>query len=622
MTQTLEEITQFKSYFDSCPNAVFLCDGTTIEILSANRQAYRLTGLPKTELCSRSLPDLLLEEDRAGFTEAWKRASSTSAQSPGFAILKVPGAHSPLPVEWHRSAVETPDAERYIVTLRELTAVSSVSEDARLRTAALESVHCGVTIADARLHGMPLIYVNKGFELITGYTSEDSLGRSCNFLQGLKRDQPEVDIIRTALRNGDACDVRLQNFRKNGEAFWNELILSPVKDSQGHLTHYIGIQIDVSDKVYSRLLLQESEARYRALAESVEDIIIMTSTGGQIQFCSPSMERVSKVTPEAWSGRSFSELLDNDDDRSAYDAILSRLRKKDITGHRYEFLLRDRHGEETWMDTNMTLVTDPKKGDYIVSVLRDITLKKKAKDEINSSLLREKELSQLKSNFIRIVSHEFRTPMTGIRASNAFLQEYGAGLSSEKASRHYQNIDRSLTRMNRLLDDVLFISRDESAHLSVQPETVRLSEHTETLIEETRFIFPRRTIIVEDSLKPDATVQTDPHLLRHILYNLLGNALKYSPSESEVLLRLASGTTAQTIRWSIHDKGIGIPENDQKRLFEAFQRGENVSTIQGTGLGLFIAKRSADLLGGRIHFKSKQSHGSDFFFELPIPAES
>lgn len=607
----------FKSYFDSSPSPILLCASLSGPILAANEKACELTACSESELFTRSLLDLVSPEEHEKLTTAWDRSAFKPHASPSFTTLKTRNGGLPIAVEWHRRTVNLEETERSLITLRELTAEARVHEDVRLRTIALESVHCGVTIADARLPGMPLIYVNTGFETITGYTAEESLGISCNFLQGDQRNQPEVDLIRSALKAGKSCDVRLQNHRKDGTLFWNELILSPVKDTEGNLTHYIGIQIDVTDKVSSRLKLEESEERYRALAESVEDIIIMMTTTGEIQFCSPAIERILSEKPDQWVGKPFSALL-RDDHQTNFEGILTQLKNRSTKSLRHEFPMRSVKTRETWMDTNLTLVTDPEKGDYIVGVLRDNTLTRKAKDEIATAFKREKELSELKSNFIQIVSHEFRTPMTGIGASNAFLQNYGVGLTAEKSNQHYENIKQSLSRMNRLLDDVLFVSRDESSQLKVLSESLNLSQFTENLIEEIRFIFPKREILVEDALGNAASCASDPYLLRHILHNLLGNALKYSREGTPVTLSLRPNANSEAVVWSIRDEGVGIPACDQKRLFEAFERGNNVSSVQGTGLGLFIARRSADLLGGRIYFTSAENKGSNFHFELPV----
>jgi hypothetical protein len=338
---------------------------------------------------------------------------------------------------------------------------------------------------------------------------------------------------------------------------------------------------------------------------------------GIIQYITPSVNRLLNWTPPQCVGRSFTELI-ADSHRSEYRKILRDLAPDKESKSRKEFLIRSATGDEIWMDTTISLVPESNTSYYIVSVLRDVSLQHKAQEEINAALEREKDLNQLKSNFIQIVSHEFRTPMTGISASNRFLQEFGTKLPLKKAQQHYENINRSLRRMNRLLDDVLFVSRDESIQMPFKPEPIKVIEHTEQLVEETLAAYPGRKITIESNQKNDLSCELDPNLLQHIFHNLLGNALKYSKDHTVVELLLDIDKSKKLLQWRVRDQGIGIPTEDFHTLFEVFRRGRNASGHQGTGMGLHIAKRSVELHGGSIHFESILGEGSEFFITIPL----
>ncbi|MCD8482952.1 MAG: PAS domain S-box protein [Verrucomicrobia bacterium] len=340
-------------------------------------------------------------------------------------------------------------------------------EDIHLRNVAIANVGCGVTIADARLPDMPLIYVNRGFEEMTGYSAREAVGRSCRFLQAYDRDQEQLTILRSALRGGISCNVRLRNYRKDGSLFWNELHLSPVHNDAGELTHFIGIQIDVTDRVQSRQALEASEARYRMLADSVEDLICRRNADGFFDFVSPASRHLLGYDPDELSNTDFLDLV-HAEDRPIILEKQDELRrtKSAVT---YSFRWRHRNGEFRWAEATDSLAdSKDAKATHVVSVMRDITLRRRAEEEIRKALDQERRLNEIRTRFVSMVSHEFRTPLTGIRASAGFLQEYGHRISEEKRAQHFANIERSLDRMNEMLDEVLVVGRYESGRFAFQ----------------------------------------------------------------------------------------------------------------------------------------------------------
>lgn len=613
---TLLETLGIAALFERSRDVLVVIDAQTDEVLAANRVASELLEYPPQDLLSLGFQELFAEEARAAAREARGQFAAPGGAPPHLPAALMRADGTSFPCEWFGWPAQAEDRRDVLVlSFRDLSEQRRAIEEIHLRNVAIASVSSGVTIADARLPDLPLIYVNEGFERITGYKAREAVGRSCRFLQGTDRDQPGLDILRRALREGEACEVRLRNHRKDGERFWNELHISPVRDEHGELTHFVGIQIDVTDRVESRLRLEESEERYRTLAESIEDLIARTATDGTIQFLSPSFRRHTGWDASEWVGRSFLELV-HPDDREGFAETLAAVGGEALS-RRHSFRLQARDGTTVWMEATSTLVVEHDRPTRVVSVIRDITLRRKAEDDIRVALEREKELNLIKTGFIRMVSHEFRTPMTGIGASTAFLSQYGEKLPAEKRERHFRNIERSLARMNQLLDDVLFVSRSESGRVPFKTEPVDLASFSEQLVDEMLGAHPERRIDLATELPPDPVFELDPNLLHHVIQNLLGNALKYSAPDSPVAMVVRHEAAGDTLTWTVSDRGIGIPEADQVHLFEPFRRAGNVSTVRGTGLGLYIAKRSAELHGGTISFSSSIGVGSHFTLHLP-----
>lgn len=233
--------------------------------------------------------------------------------------------------------------------------------------------------------------------------------------------------------------------------------------------------------------------------------------------------------------------------------------------------------------------------------------------ELEAALAREKELSELKSRFITMASHEFRTPLSTILSSVSLIERYTTTEQQPQRNRHLEKIRNAVDNLTNILSDILSLSRLEEGRLVTKTVEFEVGKFCDDIIDEMQGLLkPNQKIICQ---KPETliTVQLDNKILKNILYNLLSNAIKYS--EKDILGIITEQKDTFTIE--IIDKGIGISEEDQKQLFERFYRASNAVNIQGTGLGLNIVKRYIDLIEGAISFESKLGEGSTFTVVLP-----
>ncbi len=607
----------FDLLFRMANDAIFVMDAENGTLLEANERAEEWTGRTAAGLRGLPFTELVAAQERVWVESALHGESDDSTL--GFIDVSLERKDSdPLPCELTARAAWKDDRRVRVIVLRDLSERARALEDINLRNEAIASVASGVTIADARHPDLPLIYVNRGFERITGFSAKEAVGRSCRFLQAHDRDQEQLEILRKALREGEPCNVRLRNYRKDGSLFWNELHISPVRSAGGELTHFIGIQIDVTDRVLDRTRLEASERRYRLLADSIDDVILRFHPDGTIDYASPSSMRLLGLAPGELPGKSFAALIQNADPSE----LAARWAKVIESGGSLTttFEMQGGEGQPLWVEaTESPLPLESETAPaQIIAVIRDVTPRVRAAEEMRRALEKEKELNEIKTRFIRMVSHEFRTPMTGIRASASFLRDYGATVAPDKRERHFVNIENALKRMNDMLDDVLFVSRGEAGKVPFAPEPVDLAAFCENLVEELRTIHGTERIQFTSDLPADTAYSLDTALLNHILHNLLSNAIKYSPPGEAA--RFHVGLGGGGLRLSVEDHGIGIPEEDHPALFEPFHRAGNVGTVKGTGLGLYIAKRSAELHSGTIRFSSSLGKGSRF--EVILPADT
>lgn len=239
-----------------------------------------------------------------------------------------------------------------------------------------------------------------------------------------------------------------------------------------------------------------------------------------------------------------------------------------------------------------------------------------ANQSISRALAKEKELNELKSRFVSMTSHEFRTPLTAISVIADILKHKSPGEKEADKLELLRGIQSSVTNMTRLLDDVLLISKSETGKLDSQPALLDLTQFCTGLVEELQLSTGNKRTITFISSPPHITGWMDERLLQQTLANLLSNAIKYSPEGSPVYFEVIG--QADQVVFKIKDQGIGIPEADQSQLFESFHRAGNVGNIPGTGLGLAIAKNTVDLLGGQITFSSHLGVGTTFVICLPL----
>lgn len=249
----------------------------------------------------------------------------------------------------------------------------------------------------------------------------------------------------------------------------------------------------------------------------------------------------------------------------------------------------------------------------------DITERKRAEEEVRKTLEKERELNDLKSRFVSMTSHEFRTPLATILSSAELLKDYGERLPASEKTELLGLIKSAVGRMTGMLDDVLTLGKAEAERLEYNPGPLDIEPFCTALLDEIRrsdrdghhFEFRRSGAGGPRLL--------DGKLLQHVLANLLDNAAKYSPPGSTIRLGVEAGP--QATEFEVEDQGIGIPPEDLGRLFETFHRGRNVRNVSGTGLGLAIVKKFVDLHGGTIRVNSEVGRGTRFTVAIPRQEE-
>ncbi len=239
-----------------------------------------------------------------------------------------------------------------------------------------------------------------------------------------------------------------------------------------------------------------------------------------------------------------------------------------------------------------------------------------AKEEVNISLIKEKEINQLKTRFVSMASHEFRTPLSSIQLSASLIEHYFDQLNKKKIFEHLDKIKSGVNNLTNIINDFLSVERIDAGKIKPVLKEFDLKMLCEDIVESMKLQAKRGQKIIYRHTGKITKVNLDSNLLQNCLLNFISNAIKYSNEDSRVELK--TKIDENTCRIIIKDNGIGIPKEEQIHLFEPFFRANNTTDIEGTGLGLSIVKRYTELMGGTLKFKSQENSGSVFTLTFPV----
>ncbi|MDT7514892.1 ATP-binding protein [Rhodoferax mekongensis] len=364
--------------------------------------------------------------------------------------------------------------------------------------------------------------------------------------------------------------------------------------------------------------LRKSEARYRSVIENVGVGVVVVQDGRMV-FVNPSMERIVGHSTQALMAMPFTGTIHPDDVPAVVERHQKRLRGEPVE-ETYSFRIITDQGQIRTLDLSAVLLQWGHRDATLLFVV-DATARVEAEQNQKRALQQQIELNDLKSRFITMASHEFRTPLATIHGSVDLLMHYEDRMPADKKRLTLLKIDDAVERMTHMLENVLVIGRSDAGRLQFKPQPSQVSMFCKSLVDELRSAMaePFSRIRLAMDLPPDSeTYLLDETLMRNIVGNLLSNAIKYSPHGGQVMLQVQPRPGELLLR--VSDQGIGIPLADQPQLFESFHRASNVGNISGTGLGLSIVREAVQCHGGSISVESATGKGSTFTVVLTAPA--
>jgi PAS domain S-box-containing protein len=461
---------------------------------------------------------------------------------------------------------------------------------------------------------------NESAEKVFGYTVDAVRGQPlAMLLPDINIDVHDFPVQNSAESIGQIRRMEKGNqvygTRADGTVFTVEATITKIRE--GDNLYFVALLRDMSEYETISHQLQEYIAWLHLIAENIADVVCLHQPNGKYLYITPSCEKTVGYTAEEFLHANAYDFFHPDDMVAIQDSYHTSLTGVEVENLNYRF--RVKSGGYIWLETSIKpILNEAHEVEYLLTVSRDVTQRKLAQDELESALERERELNRMKSNFLSVVSHEFRTPMTIISTSTDLARHY-LGTNPDNVLKRLDKIDAQIRRLDNIMKNVNIINNPENAAKNITYTPIDLRAFFVQLTTDLKTAFNDAVPIRVEHPEYNQLVYLDENLLYHIFINLLSNAIKYSPDGGEVTLSYAC--TENLLYASVSDKGIGIPEADHTKLFGIFQRGRNVGAISGTGLGLVVVKQCLTMLNGGINFKSQEGTGTTFYVDIPFQLE-
>jgi len=486
-----------------------------------NASFSKLLGYEREELIGKNVIELLVDKNYWQIIfENMKRDVALP-----FEILAIRKDGSTFFAEIETKSFMADEIKMRVTAIRDITRRKRNEQEIKKLSDVVKQSPTSIVITDKDGN---IEYVNDHFTKLTGYTFEEALGNNPRILKSGDKQDKDYEKLWHTILVGETWKGEFLNKKKNGDLYWEEAIISPIRDSFGNIINFFALKTNITEK-------KRIEAELTEYRENLEKIV-----------ASRTME------------------LD---------------------------------------DLNRELLSQLEKGKELELQLAD-------------ALSKEKEINELKTKFIATVSHEFRTPLAALFSSTQMLERYSKKWTEEQMKKQYARIESTVKYITQLLDDVLTISRADSEFLKNNPKPINIEDFVNSIFEELQIeTKTNHNLIFTNKLK-EKVISIDNKLFKHIIFNLLNNAVKYSPNGGNVELKFSAED--RNIKIEVSDSGVGIPEDEIKYIFDAFYRTKNSIGINGSGLGLNITKRAVEVLSGNISVNSKVNEGTTFIIRIPI----
>jgi PAS domain S-box-containing protein len=468
---------------------------------------------------------------------------------------------------------------------------------------------------------------NQSSEKITGFKKEEVLGKDLveTYITEDYRKAVKL-VLDNALKGKETANYEFPLFTKDQRRVMVLLNSSTRRNAAGKIVGVLGVGQDISQMDKLRTETEAIATELRQFIETANAPIFGIDAKGKVNEWNQSSEKITGFKKEEVRGKDLVETYITEDYREAVKLVLDNaLKGKETANFEFPLFTKDQRRVMVLLNSStrrnadgeitgvLGVGQDISQMDNYKTNLEDTVQKRTF--ELENSLEREKELGKIKTSFVAMASHEFRTPLAAIQAATDVILRYKDKLSQEDIDKRLFKIKREVRDMTIILEDILILGKSEVQKLKFRAIELDLVVLVKNIVSDYQLTQEKPREVAYKISKDNIMLNADPKWIKHIIINLLSNALKYSEAPASIIIEIRQEKTEVIL--SVSDQGIGISEKDQAILFEPFNRGENVGNIQGTGLGLSILQKAIDLHKGKIKIESKLNNGSTFIVSLP-----
>ncbi len=478
-------------------------------------------------------------------------------------------------------------------------------------------------VTEAALDGC-FTYASPAIEKLTGYTADEVIGR--NALEFVHPDDREriAQELPAALASTSPVRLEYRHVTKDGRTIWIEARPSLSRDRvSGRALAVTDVIRDITSSKIAGRALEESEARFRQIAENSTDIIALYTADGIFTYVSPSVHSAIGYTPEELIGRRVADFIHRDDLARVYGKLAKFISEgSNASKLYYDYRATAKDGTLVWLEAHPVKIFDPATGELtgFQDVVRVVTDRKIYEAEIQEARDAAVAATRAKSDFVANMSHEIRTPLTAILGFASLLSDRTD--LPETANLYVRRIGTATTALKAIVNDILDFSKIEAGELTIRPERLKTGD----FVRETVMMFASQADgkslwldVQIDNSTPEA-VSVDPDRLRQVVINLVGNGIKFT-DRGGITVGVRYDKHAQQLQFTVTDTGMGLEPDQCANLFRRFSQVDMSSTRRhgGTGLGLAICRGLTEAMGGSIDVTSRVGVGTTFAFCVSAP---
>ncbi|MFB6356498.1 MAG: PAS domain-containing protein, partial [bacterium] len=488
---------------------------------------------------------------------------------------------------------------------RDITEEKKRERELELKERALASVSEGLIITDPSLEDNPVIYCNDGFTRITGYDEQEILGKNCRFLQGEDTDEQTVREIRRAINNEEPIRTEILNYRKDGTPFWNHLSITPVRNAEGQLTHYVGVQEDITDRVERQHELE----RYERIQENLPVGVFRTKPDGTIvDVNSTVVEIMNADSEEELKQHNLNEIYADSQRR---DELVDRVSEEDVVEN-VEVETNTLDGRTKWMSLKMRKVEENNQS-YLDGVVQDITERKKAEQALRERTRKLEQSNRQLKQFANIAAHDLKQPLRTITSFAELIESRYGEQFDKQLGRYLNRIKNGTRKMKELLDGLMDYSKVGTGDTSFT--SVDLNDVIDDVREDLRIKLNETGGEITAENLPE--IKGEPVLLRQLFQNVIDNSLTYRSDEPPRIEITSEKRESGEVVITVRDNGMGMEPEYTDQIFDVFKRLQPDSEVSGRGIGLSICRRIVEEHGGSISADSTPGEGTAIQMTFP-----